>query len=906
MKCKKVLLALTLSLCALLCMVVTASADGHENHPICGATHTDIGDHKGPCENVTWQSWDGTFEDTYGQATGFTYDDNDTAYIYLTHDVVRTRYNDNNTPADKSAGLIIPEGKHLYLCLNGHTITKNANDTNITDWYGVINCGKNASLTLCDCKGNGNITHASGKTGNGVSVQSRATFTMYGGTITGNTIKDNHGGGVCVASGGAFTMYGGIITDNTTDVGWDGGGVCSYGGDFTMYGGTIEKNNAGGYGGGVCLVNATANISGGTIADNKAAKNGGGMYLSISSLSKAANFSGDIRITGNQASCQKVADGSLGTGTSSNLYLNNSEYAYSYLTITGALTGGDASIGVTSAKTPADATDGYINIAKVSKNNWENVKGTLSAITYDVDNTNIYQYTTGADGNFLRLCAHKTASTGYKHDEDQHWQLCATCDDGIVGEKKTHTYGSVSYIWAEDNASCTATRTCTTCKYDQSETVTATPDVTQQQSCELPEKTTYEATFTNTAFATQKKENIVTKQALGHTYGDEVSYTWATGHTSCTAKRVCIRDKNHVEAETTTAITSQVTQERSCTDDELTTFTATFKNSAFGTREDVNVTTQNMTGHSYGTPTYVWTENNTKCTATRVCANDTSHVDTAEGTVTSKVTQNQSCTDPEITTYTATFATNTDFVTQTTTKQTQAALQHHMVEQSAKPATCTENGYEAYQKCDREGCDHKEGYTVINALGHKYEWAHDGDQHWEECTVCKDIKDNKKAEHKWKDATYTAPQTCETCGTTHGNPRPRPYYGPTITAVRNGPNKSATDYPGGEYGLIFRSTASYATFQGVQVDGKTLAKGSYTVEAYGSSTEVYLKTAYLKTLSAGSHTVTLLSTAGNVSMGFTVGSTTVSPTTFDAGIGVYAVTALLSLGGMAYVGRKRR
>ena len=135
---------------------------------------------------------------------------------------------------------------------------------------------------------------------------------------------------------------------------------------------------------------------------------------------------------------------------------------------------------------------------------------------------------------------------------------------------------------------------------------------------------------------------------------------------------------------------------------------------------------------------------------------------------------------------------------------------------------------------------------------------------------------------------------------------PRSYYyypsTPGITAELNGTNKSATDYPGGAYGLVFRSTAAFSTFQGVQVDGKTLAKSNYTAEE--GSTVVYLKAAYLKTLAAGKHTITILSTAGNTSMDFTIGGKT-SPKTFEAGIGIYAVTAVLSVTGMAWTAKKR-
>ena len=131
------------------------------------------------------------------------------------------------------------------------------------------------------------------------------------------------------------------------------------------------------------------------------------------------------------------------------------------------------------------------------------------------------------------------------------------------------------------------------------------------------------------------------------------------------------------------------------------------------------------------------------------------------------------------------------------------------------------------------------------------------------------------------------------------------YAGPTVTAVLNGPDaKSATDYSGGIYGLIFRSTAGFSGFRGVQVDGKTIAAANYTVEDNGGI-EVYLKAVYLQTLAAGKHTLTILSSAGDVTTEFTVNGGNNSPKTFDAGVGIYAVSALLSLTGMAWVGKKK-
>ena len=135
------------------------------------------------------------------------------------------------------------------------------------------------------------------------------------------------------------------------------------------------------------------------------------------------------------------------------------------------------------------------------------------------------------------------------------------------------------------------------------------------------------------------------------------------------------------------------------------------------------------------------------------------------------------------------------------------------------------------------------------------------------------------------------------------------YYGgastPGISAVKTADAaKSATDYTSGIYGLTFRSTAAFSGFKGVQVDGRTIASANYLAEDNGGI-EVYLKAVYLRTLKDGRHTVTIRSDAGNVTMNFTIGGVD-SPTTFDAGIGTYIGMALASVGGMAWMRRRKR
>ena len=84
MKVRKGVFGAVLLLCATLCMTnVTALADdGTHTHPICGTTHTDIGDHTGECADVVWTAWDGTSDIDYG--------DDNTAYVYLSGNAERS------------------------------------------------------------------------------------------------------------------------------------------------------------------------------------------------------------------------------------------------------------------------------------------------------------------------------------------------------------------------------------------------------------------------------------------------------------------------------------------------------------------------------------------------------------------------------------------------------------------------------------------------------------------------------------------------------------------------------------------------------------------------------------------------------------------------------------------------
>ena len=89
----------------------------------------------------------------------------------------------------------------------------------------------------------------------------------------------------------------------------------------------------------------------------------------------------------------------------------------------------------------------------------------------------------------------------------------------VAGEEKLgHDWSAASYTWSEDNASCTAERSCgrTDCGVTETETVTASKAVTEK-TCTEAGYTVYTATFTNEAFETQTK-TVDGEPATGHNF----------------------------------------------------------------------------------------------------------------------------------------------------------------------------------------------------------------------------------------------------------------------------------------------------------------------------------------------------------------------------------------------------
>ena len=86
-----------------------------------------------------------------------------------------------------------------------------------------------------------------------------------------------------------------------------------------------------------------------------------------------------------------------------------------------------------------------------------------------------------------------------------------------------------------------------------------------------------------------------------------------------------------------------MTTPATCTTDGEKDYTATvtFNNQTY---TDVKTVTVEKTGHSYGEPSWAWSEDYTNATATFTCTNDSEHVNTLTATITDKVTTPATCT----------------------------------------------------------------------------------------------------------------------------------------------------------------------------------------------------------------------------------------------------------------------
>jgi len=278
MRIWKRLLGTALCLCAAACVLcVGASAAEHTDHPICGKTHKDIGDHTETCGNVTWTAWDGTSAIQYDETTK-------TAYVYLTGEMTLTDT------------LEVKNGHKLYLCLNGKTL-KGANNVITVEGGGVLN--------ICDCKDSGGKITNTSESNSLIKIdpdyKGTATLNLYGGKVSGSVNSDGavmlyNNAGDQKDNAAIFNMYGGEVcnTGSGIFVSYSRVGTGFFG--VNIYGGTVASENTYGIDSSGSRY-ATVLVAGGEIKGNfYAIRAIGNLKLSGSPLIHADEDEADIGI----------------------------------------------------------------------------------------------------------------------------------------------------------------------------------------------------------------------------------------------------------------------------------------------------------------------------------------------------------------------------------------------------------------------------------------------------------------------------------------------------------------------------------------------------------------------------------------------------------------------------------
>lgn len=231
---------------------------------------------------------------------------------------------------------------------------------------------------------------------------------------------------------------------------------------------------------------------------------------------------------------------------------------------------------------------------------------------------------------------------------------CSVCGyvisvENVVIPATKHNWGE----WKHDDATAKAdskhTHICLNdASHTESEACNFISKVTQQQTADQPEITTYTCKDCGYSYTEE------TKPALGHThnYGAPVAdYTSGEAfvegkdytHTAtCTGEGTCSQP---TKTDKCTFDNGVETKAATCTEDGVKTFTCT----ECGGTYTVAIP---ATGHAWGQWSHDAATAEADATHTRVCANDASHKETKACDFTAKVTQEATLDQAEITTYT--------------------------------------------------------------------------------------------------------------------------------------------------------------------------------------------------------------------------------------------------------------
>ena len=545
---------------------------------------------------------------------------------------------------------------------------------------------------------------------------------------------------------------------------------------------------------------------------------------------------------------------------------------------------------------------------------------------------------------FGETAAH-SFSESWSHDDTNHWRAATCQHTGETTDFGPHKWDDGQIIKdAGHNVNGEKRYTCTVCGFQKNEVIAGQPheynqEVVSDKYLASPATCTTPAQYYKSCVCGEKgTETFSYGEAKGHTFSDQ----WSSDENQHWQAATCEHTNERIKVAEHIWNPGVITTQPTATTKGVKTYTCSVCGRT--KTEDVEPTTHQhtFTDKWSGNSTYHWHE--ATCEHTNVVSGLGEH-NWNEGVVT--VAPSHTANGSKVYTCTVCGMQKTETLAQTHTFNQQVASSAYL----ATNATCV-NPATYYYSCSCGAKDTTRTFSFGSALGHTASstWGKDADYHWTVCSrcgakgtltahsfdsagVCTVCGGSKQESHIHSSHLSRVPAKAATC-TQEGNIA---YYvcdcGMWFTDVttttpitdqksvvlpalghvdadNNGRCDvckerldSTVEYQmteGGEstwlntsgQGLVFRSNAEYSKFDHVEVDGATVASTNYSVSE--GSTIVELNASYLKRLSLGRHTISIVAKDGSASSGFTIKQGAVSGAS-GSGNGTWGIILFLAV-----------
>ena len=287
----------------------------------------------------------------------------------------------------------------------------------------------------------------------------------------------------------------------------------------------------------------------------------------------------------------------------------------------------------------------------------------------------------------------------------------------VVLEKTGHDWNEPTYelVRVQEELKIVGT---VTCKNDPTHILTETVGIkkveTKYATCEEDGLNTYTSEpFTNELFSQTGAVVTTVLEKTGHDWNEPV-YALNDAKDGIIGTITCKHDENHKVTETV-GIAKIESEYATCEKDGLTTYTSeAFTNELFAQAVAKVTVVLEKKGHDWNEPTYVWSDDNSTVTATRICKNDSEHVETETVNTTSTVTTQSTCTVAGKILYTSAAFENDAFEIQS--KTIDAPLKEHKYVPVAADCSYDSTTQKVTAKVKCNVCNHEETFENVEVV----------------------------------------------------------------------------------------------------------------------------------------------------------------------------------------------